>query len=362
MLSIRIAKRLSKSFALAAEFEAPPGFTMLLGPSGSGKTTLLNCIAGLARPDAGTIALNGRVLFDSSSRINLPVQQRKLGYLFQNLALFPHLTIAENVEYGISKLPNAERIERAAAALESFRIAHLTARKPHEISGGERQRAALARALVTNPAMLLLDEPLLALDLATKAKIVDDLRTWNAEHAVPIVYVTHAPEEAYALGERVVVLDNGRVVARGRPNEVLKAPRHETVAQIVGFENVFDATVQSTSETQGTMLCRLDRSSAEIDVPLGHAAIGDRIRIAIRAGDIIVATEPPTHLSARNRLAARIVAIRREGSRVILTIEAGVEFEVHVTPRASDELELINGRQVWLVIKSYSCHLVAQSE
>jgi molybdate transport system ATP-binding protein len=353
---------LSRSFALEAEFETPPGFTMLLGQSGSGKTTLLNCIAGLARPDSGTIALGERVLFDSASRINLPVQQRRLGYLFQNLALFPHLTIEQNVEYGISKLPAEQRSERVAVMLDSFRIAHLSARKPTEISGGERQRAALARALVTNPTMLLLDEPLLALDLATKSKIVDDLRAWNAEHAIPIVYVTHAPEEAFALGERVIVLDAGRIIARGMPNEVLKAPRHETIAQIVGFENVFDATVQSVSEAQGTMLCRLEGSVAEIDVPIGHAAIGEQIRIAIRAGDIIVATERPNHLSARNVLPARIAEIRREGSQVILMIDAGVIFEVHVTPRACDELRLAEKLELWLVIKSYSCHLVAQQE
>jgi molybdate transport system ATP-binding protein len=359
MLAVRIAKRLSADFSLEAEFDTPAGFTMLLGPSGSGKTTLLNCIAGLARPDAGKIALGERVLFDSASRVDLPVQQRRLGYLFQNLALFPHLTIEQNVEYGISKLPAEQRTARIGAMLASFRIAHLMRRKPGEISGGERQRAALARALVTNPTMLLLDEPLLALDLATKAKIVDDLRAWNAEHQIPIVYVTHAPEEAFALSERVVVLDRGRVIARGMPNEVLAAPRHETVAQIVGFENVFDATVQSESESQGTMVCRLEDSGAEIDVPLGHAAIGEQIRIAIRAGDIIVATERPLHLSARNVLAARIAEIRRAGTRVTLMIDAGVMFEVHVTPQACDELRLSEQMNLWLVIKSYSCHLVA---
>ncbi len=361
-LSVRIAKRLSKSFSLEAEFDAPAGFAMLLGPSGAGKTTLLNCIAGLLRPDAGRIALGERVLFDSASRTNLPVQERKLGYLFQNLALFPHLTIAQNVKYGISHLPAEQRSERMTAMLESFRIAHLVDRKPSEISGGERQRAALARSLVTNPTMLLLDEPLLALDVVTKAKIVDDLRIWNAEHAIPIVYVTHSPQEAYALGERVVVLDAGRVVGRGMPNEVLAAPRHETIAQIVGFENVFDVTVKSVSESQGTMLCQMDGSLTEIDVPLGHVEIGERVRIAIRAGDIIAATERPQHLSARNNFAARIVSIRREGPRVILLIEAGVTFEVHVTPRACDELGLAEGSPVWLVIKSYSCHLVAPRE
>ena len=160
--------------------------------------------------------------------------------------------------------------------LDSFRIAHLVARKPGEISGGERQRVALARSLVTNPSVLMLDEPLSALDHATKSRILDDLRDWNAAHEIPILYVTHSPEEAFALGERVVVLEGGRILAQGMPQFVLTTPRHETIAQVVGFENVFDATVKSIAETQGTMLCQLDGSPAQLEVPLGHAETGAR--------------------------------------------------------------------------------------
>src|SRR5258707_1893470 len=292
-LSVRLAHRLSDSFALEAEFEAAAGFTMILGPSGGGKTTLLNCIAGFVRPDVGRIALVARVLFDSDERIDVPVAERRLGYVFQNLALFPHLTVAQNVQYGIAKIPAEERRARMMTMLESFRIAHLIARKPNEISGGERQRVALARSLVTNPAALLLDEPLTALDNATKSKILDDLRSWNASHEIPILYVTHSPDEAFALGERVVVLEDGKILAQGMPQQELTKPRHETIAQVVGFENVFDATVRSIAETQGTMLCQLDGSTTQLEVPLGHAEIGSRVRIAIRAGDIIIASEQP---------------------------------------------------------------------
>src|ERR1700719_652241 len=293
LLSVRITHRLSNSFALEAAFDASAGFTMILGPSGSGKTTLLNCIAGLARPDAGRIALGARVLFDSDERIDVPVAERRLGYVFQNLALFPHLTIAQNVQYGIAKLPAEERHARMIAMLESFRIARLVARKPGEISGGERQRVALARSLVTNPAVLMLDEPLTALDNATKSKILDDLRAWNASHNIPILYVTHSPEEAFALGERVVVLEDGHILAQGMPQDVLTTPRHETIAQVVGFENVFDAMVKSIAETQGTMLCQLTGSTTQLEVPLGHAEIGSQARIAIRACDIIIASDQP---------------------------------------------------------------------
>jgi molybdate transport system ATP-binding protein len=357
-LSVRVVRRLSKSFTLDAEFEAGSGFTMLLGPSGGGKTTLLNCIAGLARPDAGRIVAHGRVLFDSSSRIDLPASRRELGYVFQDLALFPHLTVEQNVEYGIMNLPAGRRRKRMMTMLESFRIAHLIGRRPSEISGGERQRTALARALVTSPSLLLLDEPLAALDAATKSKILDDLRIWNAAHEIPILYVTHSSAEAFTLGERVIVMESGRIIADGMPNDVLASPRHETIAQVVGFENVFDATVMSIGESRGTMLCRLDGGATELEVALGRAETGSRVRIALRAGDIIVATERPHGLSARNAFQGRVESIRREGVTVILMVEAGARFEVHLTPGAFADLNLSEGKQIWLVIKTYSCNLV----
>jgi molybdate transport system ATP-binding protein len=361
LLSLRVTCRLSKAFTLEAEFKTSAGFTMLLGPSGCGKTTLLNCIAGFVRPDAGQITLGSRVLFDSSSGVDVPVPERHFGYMFQNLALFPHMTVEQNVQYGLVKLPADERRARMMAMLESFRIPHLVARKPSQISGGERQRVALARSLVTNPAMLLLDEPLSALDAASKSKILDDLRDWNAAHGIPILYVTHSPQEAFAVGEHVVILQSGRILAKGTPQEVLSKPRHETVAQIVGFENVFDATVRSVDETRGTMICQLDGGPTQLEVPLGQAEPGAVVRIAIRAGDIILATEQPHGLSARNAFQGKIVSIRREGVTVIAMVEAYQTFEVHLTPVSIDDLKLKEAAQVWLVIKTYSCNLVQPS-
>jgi molybdate transport system ATP-binding protein len=358
LLSVSITRRLSKTFALEAEFETPAGFTMLLGPSGCGKTTLLNCIAGFLRPDCGQITLGSRSLFDSNSNIDMPVQKRRLGYVFQNLALFPQMTVEQNIQYGLVKLSPGERRSRMMGMLEAFRIPHLIGRKPSQISGGERQRVALARTLVTNPAMLLLDEPLSALDTSTKSKILDDLRDWNAAYGIPVLYVTHSSEEAFAIGDHVVVLQAGRVLARGTPQEVLSAPRHETIAQLVGFENIFDATVQSIEETRGTMICQLYGAATQVEVPLGRIEQGASVRIAIRAGDIILATEHPHGLSARNTFQGKVLSLRREGVTVIVMVEAGVTFEVHLTPGAIDDLKLKVGTQVWLVIKSYSCNLV----
>jgi len=346
---------------LEAELEASAGFTMLLGPSGCGKTTLLNCVAGFVRPDSGRITLGQQVLFDSNSRVDVPVPERHFGYMFQNLALFPHLTVEQNVQYGLVKLAAAERRARMIAMLESFRIPHLAARKPSQISGGERQRVALARSLVTDPTMLLLDEPLSALDAASKSKILDDLRDWNTAHRIPILYVTHSPQEAFAVGEHVVTLESGRILAEGTPQDVLSKPRQETIAQIVGFENIFDAMVRSVDEAHGTMICQLESSSTHLEVPLGRTEPGGGVRIAIRAGDIILATEQPHGLSARNTLQGRILSMRREGVTIIAMVEASQTFEVHLTPASADDLKLKEGAQVWMVVKTYSCNLVQPS-
>lgn len=268
------------------------------------------------------------------------------------------MTVEQNIQYGIVKLPAGERRARMMAMLESFKIPHLVRRKPAQISGGERQRVALARSLVTNPTMLLLDEPLSALDTASKSKILDDLRHWNASHGIPILYVTHSIEEAFAVGENVVILQSGRILAQGTPQEVLATPRHETIAQMVGFENVFDATVMSIDEAHGTMVCQLDGSATQLEVPLGRADSGARVRIAIRAGDILLATEQPHGLSARNTFRGRILSMRREGVTVIAMVEAGATFEVHLTPGTVNDMKLKAGTQIWVMIKTYSSNLV----
>jgi molybdate transport system ATP-binding protein len=365
LLQAKISKTLgtaTAAFRLDVEFAANPGFTILFGPSGAGKTTLLDCIAGLLSLDAGRIVAGDRLLFDSAGKYNLPPSARRIGYVFQDLALFPHLTVEENVQYGLARLARRERHERAAAVLDSFRIHQFAKRKPKDISGGERQRVALARALVTDPEVLLLDEPLAALDAATKSRIVDDLRAWNQGHGIPILYVTHSREEVFALGERVLVLDGGRIVAQGTPHEVMEAPWQETVAQLAGFENVFDATVESLHEDRGTMRCRLTESSAgtplELETPLIRAEQGSSLRVGIRAGDVLLATAPPSGLSARNVIPGRIAALQRRDVIVSARVHCGVEMEVHLTLAARDSLELAPGKGVWLVIKTHSCHLM----
>jgi molybdate transport system ATP-binding protein len=362
-LHAKFQKRLQSrdnEFLLDVAVELTPGFTILFGASGAGKTTLLDCLAGLTTPDSGRIALAERVLFDSSLGVNVTTAQRRVGYVFQCLALFPHMTVERNIAYGLAHLPPAERSRRATSLLEAFRISHLARRKARDISGGESQRVALARTLVTDPDFLLLDEPLAALDAPTKASIMNDLREWNRTHNIPILYVTHSRDEAFALGERLIVLDNGRVVAQGTPHEVLSAPLVETVAQLAGFENIFDAVVEAVRPERGTMTCRIagDAGGVVLETPLVRGGVGSALRIGIRAGDILLAISPPTGLSARNVIPGRIQSLEQRDVIVSARVKCRIEMEVNLTLAARDSLELSPGKEVWLVIKTHSCHLM----
>jgi molybdate transport system ATP-binding protein len=359
MLIARIRKeRRGSSFILDVSIEVSPGITILFGPSGAGKSTLLDSVAGLARPDEGRIVAGAEVLFDSAGGIHVPAQKRRTAYVFQTLALFPHLSAEENVSYGLMDLREEERQERVEAILKAFRVEKLRKQRPGEISGGEKQRIALARSLVTEPRVLLLDEPLTGLDAELKAAIVDDLRAWNAAKGIPILYVTHSREEVDALGERVIALDNGRVASAGAPMDVLDAPRRKKLAQAAGFENLLTATVLDLREADGVMRVRLGESACEIEVPLGYAAAGNHVQVAVRAGDILLATERPHGLSARNVMEGRIVSLEQRGTMAIARVDCGVAFVVHVTPGAVRALELSSGHRVWLVLKTHSCHLV----
>lgn len=221
VLKADIRLQLSVTFQLNCRFEIPAGFTVLFGPSGAGKTSVLDCIAGIKRPDEGILSINGSSLFDSTKHLDLLPSRRHLAYVFQDLALFPHLNVRDNVTYGLQDQSPESRDVACRRILYQFGIDDLCARYPGDLSGGERQRVALARSLVTKPHALLLDEPLSGLDRPTRTKIVDDLRSWNVVHQVPILYVTHSVREALALGERALIMREGRIVAEGAPAEVL---------------------------------------------------------------------------------------------------------------------------------------------
>jgi molybdate transport system ATP-binding protein len=384
-------------FVLDVTAEIPAGITILFGPSGAGKSTLLDCIAGLVHPDAGQISIAGETLLDTDRGINLPARKRHIAYVFQNLALFPHLTVEQNVAYGLAhlqpseraaRLQPSERAARLASALEALRVQKFEKRKPGELSGGERQRVALARSLATSPRVLLLDEPLTALDAGLKKSIMDDLSAWNAAQNIPILYVTHSRNEVDALGERVIALDQGKILGAGTPHEILETPRQSPLAQAAGFENLLLGTVTQLRESDGVMTVRLENSNCEIETPLGYSKVGDKVKLAIRAGDILLATNHPQGLSARNIIPGKIASLNQRGVTVIAQVLAGassvhseaaakanpenaksaaqtnltnpkaVSFTVHLTPGARRQLQLAVHQQIFLVLKTHSCHIL----
>jgi len=359
------ASKLRDGFELDVTFTVAQGITIIFGASGAGKTTLLDCIAGLTTPERGYIAVASRVLFDSDQHINLPVPNRRLGYVFQDLALFPHLSVKANVAYGLSGIHGEERERHVHKVLDSLGILSLRDRRPAQLSGGERQRVALARALVTEPSILLLDEPLAALDFPVRMKIADDLRCYIKNLHIPVLYVTHSRDEVFNLGERMLVLERGKIIAQGTPHEVLSAPRGETVAQLAGFENIFDAQVTAIHEDRGTMTCRVgslrfESAQVELETPLVRAEPGARLRLGISAGDVLLATSAPVGLSARNILPGRVLSLVQRDMIIVARVDCGVELSVHLTLAARDSLELKPGRQVWLIVKTHSCHLLAE--
>jgi molybdate transport system ATP-binding protein len=361
-LQVRVRRTLSSEdggFQLDVAFALEKGITILFGPSGAGKTTLLDCIAGLADPDQARIVAGDRVLFDSGEGINLSPTERKIGYVFQELALFPHLSVEANVAYGLDGLKAHDRKQRVAEALESLGISELRGRRPAELSGGERQRVALARALVTQPSVLLLDEPLAGLDMPVRMKIAEDLRRSIQELPVPVLYVTHSRDEVFMLGERMLMLERGKIIAEGTPHQVMSAPRSETVAQLAGFENVFDAQVTSIHEERGTMTCKVGEAKVELETPLVRAEVGSKLRVGISAGDVLLATSAPVGLSARNILPGKLLSLWQRDMIVVARVDCGVEMSVHLTLAARDSLQLSPGRPVWLIVKTHSCHLLA---
>lgn len=362
MLRVAISKQFRASgtppFDLRIDQSFDAGITVLFGPSGSGKSTLLDCIAGLQTPATGWISLGEDAFFDANKRISLPPQRRRIAYVFQHLALFPHLTVEENVAYGLSSNALSRRNVRTAHILHAFHIEDLRLRKPGELSGGEKQRVALARSLVTEPRVLLLDEPLTGLDAALRRAILQDLRTWNDENRIPILYVTHNREEVDAVGERVVALKQGQVLESGAPRDVLDAPRTLGLARTAGFENILPAKVLESLPDDGVMRVALTPSNCELEIPLGPNEPGASLQVAIRAGDILLATQPPHSLSARNILPGTLESLESRGTLVIARVNAGAHFIVHITPGAVRSLQLSAGCPVWLVLKTHSCHVV----
>ncbi|MCJ2138879.1 molybdenum ABC transporter ATP-binding protein [Methylobacterium sp. E-066] len=351
-MSIEVDLNLRRgAFSLEAAFEAGPGLTALFGRSGSGKTTLIDLIAGLARPDRGRIVADGATLVDSAARIFLPPHRRRVGVVFQDARLFPHLSVRSNLGYGRVFGRRPADPAGFAAVTEMLGIGHLLDRRPAGLSGGERQRVAIGRALLAKPRLLLMDEPLAALDEARKAEILPYIERLRDEAGVPIVYVSHAVAEVARLATTVIVLEAGRVAASGPAEAILRradlVPVHEAEAGAL-----LDMVVGGADPETG--LTRLMGQAGQLLVPgLGARPLGTRLRVRIPARDVLVATEQPRGLSARNILPGRIAALTPGGAEVAVEIDCnGALIAARVTAVAVRELGLAPGRPVHAVIKS----------
>ncbi|HKP12850.1 MAG TPA: TOBE domain-containing protein, partial [Blastocatellia bacterium] len=244
--------------------------------------------------------------------------------------------------------------------LRAFHVAHTAERRPRQISGGEAQRVAFARALASGPRLLLLDEPLSAIDETTKLAIISDLKALNRELRLPIIYVTHSREEAITLGERVVVFERGRIVAEGEPLDVFSAPVRASVARLTGVENLFPGRVVARHEAAGTMTVEINDAvgACHIEVPFGREGVGAQVRVAVPSGDILLALDEPRGTSARNRLRGRITAVEDKGARTLASITSGVLWRASLTRGAVEELGLHSGKEIWIAFKTHSCHLL----
>jgi molybdate transport system ATP-binding protein len=361
MLNARITKQLGSGNGHALTIEvtvrAGSGVTVLFGSSGAGKTSILRAIAGIIRPDEGRIMLGETVFFDSAAGINLPMQQRKVGYVFQNHALFPHLTAEQNVLYGARAHSRPSARERVRDLFSSMGIPQTAARYPHELSGGEQQRVALARALATDPLIMLLDEPLSAVDVATRSRLLEEISDIQQRSGIPFLYVTHNHSEAVRLGNAMIVIDGGKVVQEGTPLEVFNAPRTAPVARVVGTENVFVGRILSHQPEDG--MTAIDVSSCLIEIPYNGLPIGSLVTVGIRSEDIIVSPEYLTQTSARNVLPGVIRHIIHDFDKMELVVSCGIDFKVSVTQAAVRALGLEVGGKVYLLIKARALHLIA---
>jgi molybdate transport system ATP-binding protein len=344
-------------FALRVAARLEAGVTAVMGPSGAGKTSLLEAVAGLRRRARGRLVVDGRVLLDSAKRLSLAPEARAIGYVPQDAGLFPHLSAHANVRFGARADDDA-----VASAVSTLEIGGLLDRYPASLSGGEKQRVALARALATRPRLLLLDEPLAALDVGLRERILPYLLRVRDQWKTPLLYVTHNVGEALALSGCVLLLRDGRLEASGPAAELLAAPAMASAAE-AGVENLFVGRVLDHDPEGGVTHVGLG-AGLSVAVPLAAGrAQGSAVTLAVRAEDVIVARRPPEGLSARNLHEVRISRVVRIGADVVLSCASarggrGLDWIVRVTPSAAASLGLEVGQTAFLAVKSHSIRLL----
>ncbi len=361
VLDVRLSHRVHPGLALDVALSLGREVGVLFGRSGTGKTTLLRLIAGLARPESGRIQLGPETLFDSARRIDRRLRDRRVGMIFQDDRLFPHRSVAANIRFGLKGWPRAEADARSAEVAAICGVEHLLDRSPATLSGGERQRVGLARALAPRPRLLLCDEPVSALDLASRHAMLRRLRDVRRIEGIPMLYVTHGVDEAVAIGSRLFLLEGGRIVGEGSPLDVLAAsrrPDNDVPIAFEGLRNVFPGQVASHAPEQNATTLRLDEGPELI---VGHLdrPVGTTVLVEIRADDILLAKGPVEGLSARNQIPGIIERIVARGAEVEAVIQTlGITWIVSLVAPAVAQLVLRPGIAVHLIIKARSCHVI----
>ena len=330
MIQARIRKQFapgeeSAAFSLDVDFKAEAGITGLFGPSGAGKTLTLDSIAGFVRPDEGRILLDDEILFDGASRVHLPARARRCGYVFQNYALFPHMTLRGNLEFAVERIPRLERHRKVNEMLEKFHLAEVSGRRPYELSGGQKQRCSIARALIGSPRLLLLDEPARGLEAPLRAELYAVLRQVREEFQIPALLVTHDFEECLELGDEMLVLREGRVVQSGTPRKVFEYPANVDVARLLGVYNLLPVEIRGLDP--GRNVSRLRYQDFELTGPyFPGRLIGDRVWLCIRP-DVLTASPKDGRLGT-NQMPATLVRAVEKVERVRLEFADDIAVEV----------------------------------
>jgi molybdate transport system ATP-binding protein len=340
-------------FALHATATLTSGACGIFGPSGAGKSTLLGLIAGLVRPARGRVVLDGEVLDDVAAGVHLPPHRRRLGVVFQHGHLLPHLSVAGNLRFGERLLPAASRRIDFNEVVDLLEIGDLLARQPRTLSGGQRQRVALGRALLCSPRMLLLDEPLAALDRGLKRQILPYLRRIRDTFAMPLLHVSHDLPELLHVCDDLLLIDGGRVAAHGPLGAIAGDATLLPLLHDAGMVNVLRGTITAHEPADGLSLIALD-GGAQVRCPLRNESVGSRIELLLRPDEIALATADVAGISLQNHLQGAIRAITAASDRVLVTVDLGQDLLVEVTARTVQQLNLIVGQPIWILFKAMS--------
>ncbi len=346
MIQARIRKQYaagpdSAGFSLDIEFSAAAGVTVLFGSSGAGKTLTLDSIAGFVRPDQGRILLDDQILFDGAAGVHLPARLRRCGYVFQNYALFPHMTLRKNLEFAAERAPRLGRHRKVTEMLEKFHLTEVAGRRPYQLSGGQKQRCSIARALIGSPRVLLLDEPSRGLDASLRAELYSVLRQVRQEFGTPILLVTHDTEECFQLADEMVVMRDGRAVQSGTPRKIFEQPVNVDVARLLGFYNVLPVEIRSLDPGRNTS--RLRYQDFELAGPyFPGRLIGDQVWLYIRPDQLSAA--PRNGRPAFNQIPATLLRTVEMPERLRLEFSGGIAVEV-----APGVIENVGGVKEWVV-------------